>query len=98
MLKSFSAHPGKYSTSIVQQAIENRNAKQEMKKAVDLAKKIYKDPESNWMSHLEDINLHKVFRPVYHHNFTIEIQNKNCSCLSSWHMTTIRHGGTRKYR
>lgn len=47
-----------------------------MKKAVDLAKKIYKDPEANWMSHLEELNLHKVFRPVYHHNFTIEIQNK----------------------
>jgi hypothetical protein len=47
-----------------------------MRKAVDLAKKIYKDPEANWLSHLEEQNLHTIFRPVYHHNFTIEIQNK----------------------
>lgn len=47
-----------------------------MKTAVELAKRIYKDPEENWLSHLESLNLHKIFRPVYHHNFTIEIQNK----------------------
>lgn len=47
-----------------------------MRKSVDLAKKIYKDPEANWLSHLEDLGLHKIFRPVYHHNFTIEVQNK----------------------
>lgn len=52
-----------------------------MRKAVDLAKKIYKDPEANWLSHLEEQNLHKIFRPIYHHNFTIEIQNKIVSFI-----------------
>lgn len=38
---------------------------------VDLAKKMIKDLESNWLSHLEDLNLHTVFRPIYTHNLTI---------------------------
>lgn len=47
-----------------------------MKTAVDLAKKIYKEPEKNWLSELEEINIHVIFRPVYKENFQIEILNK----------------------
>jgi hypothetical protein len=39
--------------------------------SVDLAKKMIKDLEANWLSHLEDLNLHTVFRPIYSHNLTI---------------------------
>lgn len=62
-----------------------------MKSAIELAKKIYKDPERNWLPFLEELNLHTVFRPVYKHNFTLEIINKVISFIilaydndSSW--------------
>jgi len=47
-----------------------------MQKNIELAKKIYKEPDTNWLSHLEDINLHIIFRPIYASNFKIEILNK----------------------
>jgi hypothetical protein len=36
-----------------------------MVKAVELSKKISKDLEKNWLPELEEINLHKLFEPVY---------------------------------
>ena len=47
-----------------------------MQKNIELAKKIYKDADLNWLSALEDLNLHTIFRPVYTLNFRIEILNK----------------------
>lgn len=38
---------------------------------VELAKRMIKDLEKNWLSDLELINLHTVFRPIYSHNLTI---------------------------
>lgn len=52
-----------------------------MQKNIELAKKIYKEPENNWLSHLEDINLHVIFRPIYTFNFKIEILNKIVSFI-----------------
>lgn len=39
--------------------------------AVDLAKKMMKGMEENWLPQLENINLHTVFRPIYTHNLAI---------------------------
>lgn len=39
--------------------------------AVELAKKIIKDLEKNWLPELELANLHTIFRPIYKHNLTI---------------------------
>ena len=47
-----------------------------MQRNIELAKKMYKDPETNWLSRLEDLNLHIIFRPIYTFNFKIEILNK----------------------
>lgn len=47
-----------------------------MQKNIELAKKIYKDADLNWLSHLEDLNLHTIFRPIYTMNHRIEILNK----------------------
>jgi len=38
---------------------------------VALARKMTKDLEANYLSQLEDVNLHIVFRPIYKHNLTI---------------------------
>jgi hypothetical protein len=49
-----------------------------MQKSTDillLAQKIIKDLEANYLSELELINLHTIFRPVYSHNLTILNQN-----------------------
>jgi hypothetical protein len=43
--------------------------------AVELAKKIIKDLEKNWLTEIELINLHTIFRPIYKHNLTILNQN-----------------------
>lgn len=43
--------------------------------AVELAKKIIKDLEKNWLPELELANLHIIFRPIYKHNLTILNQN-----------------------
>lgn len=43
--------------------------------AVELALKMNKGIEENWLSHLELLNLHVIFRPVYKHNLTILNQN-----------------------
>lgn len=42
-----------------------------MAKAVELAKKISKNLEKNWLTELENINLHKIFSPVYRINSSI---------------------------
>lgn len=47
-----------------------------MQKNLELAKKIYKDPDLNWLSYLEDLNLHTIFRPIYTLNYRIEFLNK----------------------
>jgi len=39
--------------------------------AVELAKKIIKDLEKNWLTELELANLHTIFRPIYKHNLAI---------------------------
>lgn len=39
--------------------------------AVELAKKIIKDLEKNWLPELELLNLHTIFRPIYKHNLAI---------------------------
>src|ERR1700733_3738477 len=43
--------------------------------AVELAKKIIKDLEANYLTELELINLHTIFRPVYKHNLNISNLN-----------------------
>lgn len=43
--------------------------------AVELAKKMIDDIEKNWLTEIELINLHTIFRPVYKHNLTILNQN-----------------------
>lgn len=43
--------------------------------AIDLAKKIIKDLDHNYLPDLELINLHTIFRPIYKHNLTIANQN-----------------------
>jgi hypothetical protein len=47
-----------------------------VKSNVETATKIWKDPEKNWLPELELLNLHVIFRPVFTHNFRIEILNK----------------------
>lgn len=42
-----------------------------MQKALDIAKRISKDLERNWLPDLEEINLHKVFDPVFKMNLNI---------------------------
>lgn len=42
---------------------------------LDLARKIIKDLEINYLPELELINLHTIFRPIYKHNLTIANQN-----------------------
>jgi len=66
-----------------------------MKTAVALAQKIYKDPENNWLLHLEEINLHVIFRPVYSSNFNIDTLNKIVS-LVIYLMITIARGLTQE--
>lgn len=46
-----------------------------MIKGIDLAKKIKIDSEHNWSEELDDLNLYKTFRPVYHLDTTMK--NKN---------------------
>jgi hypothetical protein len=36
-----------------------------MQKAIEIVKKISKQPDKNWLNELENINLHKIFYPVY---------------------------------
>lgn len=43
--------------------------------AVELSKKIIKDIEKNWLTEIELLNLHTIFRPIYKHNLTILNQN-----------------------
>ena len=52
-----------------------------MKQAIDLAKKIYKEPSKNWLSELELLNLHTIFRPVYSNNFKFELPNQIVSFI-----------------
>lgn len=44
---------------------------QRQSEAVRLAQKIIKDIEKNWLSEIELLNLHTIFRPVYKHNLNI---------------------------
>lgn len=46
-----------------------------MSKATDLAKKIMKAPEENWLLHLEDVNLHVDFGPIYKLGYSQKISN-----------------------
>lgn len=69
-----------------------------MKTAIDLAKKMYKEPEVNWLSDLELINLHSIFTPIYRMNNNISTLNKLVSYIiyaysneSSW----LRNKGDR---
>jgi hypothetical protein len=52
-----------------------------MQKNIELAKKIYKEPETNWLSHLEDLNLLIIFKPIYTFNYRIEVINKIVSFI-----------------
>ena len=52
-----------------------------MKNAVELAKRIYKEPETNWLSALEEINLHVIFRPVYKGEFNFKTPNQIVSFI-----------------
>lgn len=47
-----------------------------MQKAIDLVKKIRKNPDQSWMDYLEEINLHMLFRPVFLLPSNIETLNK----------------------
>jgi hypothetical protein len=47
-----------------------------MQKAVQLANKIYKAPENNWMQEMEDINIHTIFKPLFKGYFKFDIPNK----------------------
>lgn len=43
--------------------------------SVQLAQRIIKDLEKNWLPELELVNLHTIFRPIYKQNLTILNQN-----------------------
>lgn len=43
--------------------------------SLELAKKMAKDLEQNYLPELELANLHTIFRPIYKHNLTIAAQN-----------------------
>lgn len=43
--------------------------------SIDLAKKMSKDLDRNYLPELELANLHTIFRPIYKHNLTIGAQN-----------------------
>lgn len=47
-----------------------------MKTAIELAKKMYKEPEVNWLPALEEINLHIIFRPIYKEKFDFATPNR----------------------
>jgi len=47
-----------------------------MKKATELAGRIWKDAEKNWLPELELLNLHTIFRPLYKGVYKFEIPNK----------------------
>lgn len=46
-----------------------------MTKAIDIARKISKDLEKNWLSELEEINLYNTFSVIYRENLTISNAN-----------------------
>lgn len=62
-----------------------------MKDAVELSKKISKNLDKNWMPDFEDINLHKIFAPIFSLNHNIITINSICCYIifaydndSSW--------------
>lgn len=46
-----------------------------MQKSIDIARKISKDLEKNWLPELEEINFHKIFQPVFKLNLNISDAN-----------------------
>lgn len=46
-----------------------------MTKAIELAKRISKQLDKNWLQEIEAINLHKIFFPVYSLEYNIEVLN-----------------------
>lgn len=62
-----------------------------MQKAIELARKISKQLDKNWMTEFEEINLHKIFQPVFSlpHNI-LTLNTISCYCIfaydndSSW--------------
>lgn len=42
-----------------------------MQKSIDLIRKVSKELDKNWLPELEEINLHKIFDPIYRLNFNI---------------------------
>lgn len=46
-----------------------------MRKGIEIADKIKKEPELNWLSELEYIDLHKTFSPLYNFDTSLKEQN-----------------------
>lgn len=42
-----------------------------MQKSIELIRKVSKELDKNWLPELEEINLHKIFDPIYRLNFNI---------------------------
>src|SRR5258708_2614144 len=42
-----------------------------MQKAIDKIRSLSKEMDKNWLPDLEEINLHKIFEPIYRLNFNI---------------------------
>lgn len=56
-----------------------------MQKGIQIASKISKDLEKNWMSELQEYNLHKIFEPIFRLNVTIADANTLvCAILYSY--------------
>lgn len=47
-----------------------------MQKAIELAKRIVKNPKLNYINDLDDINLLKIFQPLYDLTYPTQIENK----------------------
>lgn len=52
-----------------------------MQKAVQLANKIYKEPDKNWMPEMEEINVHTIFKPLFRGYYEFGTPNKIASFI-----------------